>query len=131
MADYIEDGYNRMVTKSDIEAHFKMQLQIINRQGDLGIANFQSVYEDLMPVQQHRLKQICGTDLQKFLEHGSFICIALAYYETEIDNINRRTAEGRLNKKMWNTYAKAYNNLNMNLNRLVKELAEFSNGIPI
>ena len=54
-----------MVTKSDIETHFRMQLKKINRQGDLGIANFQSVYEDLMPVQQQRLKQICGTDFQK------------------------------------------------------------------
>ncbi|MFX0063163.1 MAG: hypothetical protein ACFFC7_13380 [Candidatus Hermodarchaeota archaeon] len=120
-----------MVTKSDIETHFRMQLKKINRQGDLGISNFQSVYEDLMPVQQKRLKQICGTDFQKFLEQGSFICIALAYYETEIANINQRTAEGRPNKKIWNIYAKAYDNLNRILNWLIEELALLSSGIPI
>ncbi|MFX0091822.1 MAG: hypothetical protein ACFFBD_08680 [Candidatus Hodarchaeota archaeon] len=120
-----------MITKSKLEARFKQQLKAVNRQGDLGIANFRAVYENLMPVQQQKLEKLCGENFPKFVDHGTIVCIALSYYENEIHCINQRSSEGKPNKELWNNYAQAYNRLNNHLNRFIVEIAELINGIAI
>ena len=98
--------------------------------GVLGVADFESVFRALLPIQQMRLEELCGDELRTLMGDGSIISIAYAYPEYAIDVIALRSEDG-YDKGSWNTYAKEYSRLNAALNATAGRLAEETDGIAI
>ncbi|UCE12555.1 MAG: hypothetical protein JSV04_10200 [Candidatus Heimdallarchaeota archaeon] len=113
-----------MISKVELVKIIESNCQDLRRNGDTKTTTFTSVYKSLMPSQQHKLEELCGTHFQKFLEDGSIISLALAYSEAEILAIDQ-------GKKKWEIYAEAYNKLNNELKILSEKVAIATQGIPI
>jgi epoxyqueuosine reductase QueG len=113
-----------MVSKTELQRKFRRAAQNLNRKGDVKITKFDLVYENLMPSQQKKLKDVSGPEFKNLLDNGSIISLALAYTENEILAINQE-------KGTWKIYAKAYVKLNYRLQILSKEIADIIQGIPI
>ncbi|MHA2297447.1 MAG: hypothetical protein ACXAEU_05990 [Candidatus Hodarchaeales archaeon] len=120
-----------MKAKQRLLEYYKRSLTSIGRQGEMKITHFSLVYHNLMPVQQNKLRELCGGSFQELLEGGSAISLALAYNENEILVINQRTQENRLDKDLWNKYADAYDRMNHQLNDLAIKIANQVYGLPI
>jgi epoxyqueuosine reductase QueG len=120
-----------MVAKEELTRIFKKYLNRIGRQGDIGIANFKTIYNKLMPVQQIKLNKLCGEKLDHYMDQGSIISILITYYENEINSIAQRNGDGTINRQLWMIYAKAYLKLNRNLDEIAEGIASKINGISI
>jgi epoxyqueuosine reductase QueG len=114
-----------------LKTFFQQKLTDMRRDGVIGVANFQNVYDSLMPQQQVRLNEICREQFHDCLEHGSIICLGMAYPESTIDVIDARLADGTADKASWNLYAREYNALNKALDAAAKEIAQRFSGIVI
>jgi epoxyqueuosine reductase QueG len=115
----------------NVKSFFSEELAKIGYYGVIGVAEFRKVYEDLMPIQKSKLRNICGDKFQSFMKNGSIICIGIAYPEHIIDCINVKLSNGTVDKDAWNIYAKEYNKLNRLLNSISKKIADKFGGIPI
>lgn len=106
-----------------IESFFRGRLAEMDRHGVLGVAEFKTVYEELMPAQKSKLQDICGGQFQRLMGDGSIICVGLAYPEYAIDCIDLRLIDGTVDKDSWNVYAREYHRLNRMLNAVSKDIA--------
>jgi len=114
-----------------VKDFFLQKLAEIGYDGVIGVAEFQRIYDELMPIQKNKLKEICGEQFQDFMKHGSIICIGIAYPEYAINCINLRLENGAIDKDSWNIYAQEYHRINRFLNAICKEIADFFSGISI
>ncbi len=109
---------------------FQNHIDRIGERGVSGIASFHDVFSNVMPVQEERLRLLCGTTLDDFLEHGFIISIGIAYRGEIIDCIN--TADGLdVDYSRWNNYANEYHRLNGLLNIAARAVAKEVRGIVI
>ncbi|MFX0171877.1 MAG: hypothetical protein ACFE9L_08155 [Candidatus Hodarchaeota archaeon] len=113
-----------MVSMAELQIHFKIAAQNLGRKGDIKTTKFAYVYDNLMPSQQKKLKEVSGLHFKSYLEDGSIISLALAYNENEILVINQE-------KEKWKNYAKAYVKLNQQLRILSEKIAVLTQGVPI
>jgi epoxyqueuosine reductase QueG len=132
-----EKGYSFLIQQVCMESaqnferaknFFIRELAEIGYDGVIGTAEFNKVYDGLMPVQRSRLKNICEDHFQGLLKSGSIICIGIAYPEHAIDCIDARLSDGTVDKDAWNMYAREYHKLNWFLNDISKGLADLFNG---
>jgi epoxyqueuosine reductase QueG len=100
-------------------------------EGALGVAEFNKVYDELMPVQRARLEHVCGEHFKDLWKKGSVICIGIAYPERAIDCIDVRSDNGKVDRDAWNVYAREYNKLNRTLNDISKDIADLFGGMFI
>ncbi len=113
-----------MTTRTELEEMFERGTQTFNRKCDLKVTRFSLVFNNVMPSQQEKLKNLCKSELHTFLENGSIISLALAYSEEEISVIDQE-------KKKWEFYANAYKELNQQLGILSEKIADLIQGIPL
>lgn len=102
----------------------------VNLRGVFGATRYRPVFDDLMPVQQERLREIVGDQHEYLMEKGFIVNFAYAYPEGVIDNIGQ-VRDGVFDKEAWNIYARWYETLNNSLNVTSLRLAESINGIPL
>jgi epoxyqueuosine reductase QueG len=114
-----------------VKSFFMEELVRAGCSGVVGVAEFQKVYNDLMPVQRSRLEDICNRQFQSFMKNGSIICMGVAYSEYAIDCIDARLSDGTVDKDAWNIYAREYHKLNNLLNATSRDIAECFGGIVI
>lgn len=114
-----------------IKDFFEQKLAALERDGVIGVAKFQNVYNELMPSQKAKLEQICGERFQDFLEKGSIICIGIAYPEFAIESIDSTLSNGTVDKAAWNIYAREYHTLNRILEAVAQDIANTFGGIVI
>ncbi len=105
-------------------------LQKNNYKGVFGIANFSSVYKDLMPVQRERLEWILNEELEEYERMGSIISLGICYSDGVIEGINV-LEHNALNKELWNRYGDEYDYLNDLLFEIGGKIAYEFNGICI
>jgi epoxyqueuosine reductase QueG len=113
-----------MVSKAELQIYFETAAQTLNRKGDMKTTKFTYVYDNLMPSQQKKLKEVSGLNFENLLEEGSIISLALAYTKNEIFVINQE-------KEKWKRYAEAYVKLNQQLKVLSEKIAVLTQGVPI
>jgi epoxyqueuosine reductase len=97
--------------------------------GVLGVAEFNKVYDELMPIQRARLEHVCGRHFKDLWKNGSIICIGIAYPERAIDCIDAGSGNGTVNKNAWNVYAREYHELNRILNDISKNIVDLVGGM--
>ena len=114
-----------------VRSLFNTELERVGYYGVIGVAVFKNVYQELMPVQQNKLKEICNGHFQSFVNEGSIICLGIAYPEDVIDCIDFKFDDGTIDRNRWNFYAKEYHNINKILNDISKGISERFNGTPI
>ena len=83
---------------------FQDHISRLGERGVFGIANFQDVFSNLMPVQKERIRILCDTSFNDFIENGSIISIGVAYRGEVIDCINT-TNNHDTDFDLWNHYA--------------------------
>jgi len=113
-----------------VKGYFEGKLAKIGYEGIFGVASFQGVYHDLMPIQRSRLEDICGDQFHNLMKNGSIICIGIAYPEHVIDCIGAMSGS-MIDIDTWSIYAREYQNLNRLLNTISKCIADQFGGIPI
>lgn len=121
----------RMKNFERIKNFFMERLSRINYEGVFGVARFNDVYNNLMPVQKEKLKEICGREFSEYMRDGSIICIGIAYPEYAINSIDVRLEDGRIDKDAWNVYAREYKKINSLLDDFSREIADAFGGIPV
>ena len=114
----------------EITSFFHQQLNSIDEKGDIGFSRFTTVYEELMPIQQEKLRDFTGTQFEKLLDDGSIVSIGIAYRDPVMDYINSED-DGDVDYPLWNEYALEYNRLNQLLNQMSKDIAVQFDGIPL
>jgi epoxyqueuosine reductase QueG len=114
-----------------VKSFFDEELAEIDYDGVIGVADFGKVYDELMPVQRDKLKDICGKKFRNLTENGSVICIGIAYPEYAIDCIGARLHDGTLDKDTWNVYAREYHEINKFLNAISGSITNFFGGTSI
>ncbi len=120
-----KSGYEKIILDIFEEESTKYDLK-----GLIGVAKFDSVYMELLPIQQKRLEKFCGDRFRELLEGGSFLSIAYAYSRHVIDTIAIRKGDN-YDKKAWNIFAHEYPRLNDSLNATTKKITEAIDGIAI
>ena len=110
--------------------YFWKLLEEENEQGDVSVASFSAVYDELMEVQKEKLRQITDENFSSLYESGSIISIGIAYKDPVIDYINDKQY-GNSDYKLWNEYAKEYDRINQVLNRISASIARRFKGIPL
>jgi epoxyqueuosine reductase QueG len=126
-----EVSMERTQNSQRLNSLFSGELAKRGYDGVLGVAEFNKVYDELMPVQRARLEDVCGEHFKDLCKHGSMICIGIAYPERAIDCIDVRSDNGTVDKDAWNVYAREYNKLNRTLNDISKNIADLFSGIFI
>lgn len=119
-----------MKRTQEIRTFFNKSLRSYGEEGDIGFTSFKSVFDDLMPVQQQRLRTIVGSQLDMLLNEGSMISIGIAYRDPIMDCIDSKIDE-QPDYELWNKYAQEYDRLNQLLNQTSKDIADKFNGIPL
>ena len=99
--------------------------------GTIGVAEFKRVYDELMPIQRIKLKDICGEQFKRLIKDGYIICIGVAHSEHAINCIDAKLDDGSVNKDSWNVYAREYHEINRFLDVTSGEIADLFGGIPI
>ncbi|MFW9908330.1 MAG: hypothetical protein ACFFEF_07125 [Candidatus Thorarchaeota archaeon] len=105
-------------------------LENVGEKGDIGVASFQEVFTELMPIQREKLKAISGKSFDSLFERGSFVSMAIAYKDPFIDHIDVSNESG-IDYQRWNEYAREYHRINGLLNELSREMAKRFDGIPL
>jgi epoxyqueuosine reductase QueG len=124
------DGLKSKERTEKLRYDFNDQLKEFGRRGLFGAARFSEVLNALIPVQQEKLRSICGHHFDELFSIGSVVSIAVAYDEDVIRTINEKSSQGvDINK--WNVYASEYDNINSILNEISKKLADKIDGIAI
>ncbi|MBD3255168.1 MAG: hypothetical protein GF383_08740 [Candidatus Lokiarchaeota archaeon] len=114
----------------EINHYFVEYLKQVNYTGLFGVAPFSSVYINLMPIQQNRLKKLLKSNLNNYMELGSIISLAIAYRSETIKNINSNR-DGLVKKERWNLYSDKYEHLNNMLKEIGHKIAVKFKGIAI
>jgi epoxyqueuosine reductase QueG len=110
--------------------YFNKELGKMNYEGLIGVAAFNYIYNDLMPVQRDRLMDLTGGRVRALLEGGSVVCIGIAYPQYAIDSINV-LVDGVVDKGRWNIYAREYQEINERLDALAESIANRCEGRAI
>lgn len=119
-----------MYRNNEIIESFSDLLTRYEESGDIGFCSFQAVYNDLLPVQQEKLRSIVGARFDQLYDSGSIISIAVAYQNPIIDFIDKK--EGSMpDYKLWNDYALEYHRINQILNQIAQSIAKSYDGIPL
>ena len=126
----MKDSDATMKRTQEIKAFFNRLLMSRGEEGDIGFTSFRSVFDELMPVQQQRLRTIVGSKLDMLLNEGSMISIGVAYRDPIMDCIDSKIDE-QPDYRLWNKYAQEYHRLNQLLNQVSKDIAEKFNGISL
>lgn len=113
-----------------MKQQFESLLKSSRDKGVLGVAEFASVYNALLPSQQNWLKRKAGNDFNKYLTSGYFIIIGIVYPDAVIDEINVLTTSG-IDFERWNCYAAEYRRINAVLNGVAQIIADETNGLAI
>jgi len=113
-----------------VQETFENEAARHNLKGAVGVADFRSVFQTLLPVQQNKLEDFCGRGLPGLLKGGSVISFAYAPPEYAIEAIALRGDDG-YDKRSWNIYAREYHRLNRALDATAERLAEEADGIAI
>lgn len=129
-SDEMDLQYEAELNTRALVKHFRKILEDEDEQGDLGVAGFHVVYDELMEVQKERLRRITGDNFSSLYESGSIISIGVAYKDPTIDHIDDKQ-HGIPNYKLWNQYAKEYDRINQVLNRMAASIAQRFEGIPL
>lgn len=79
------------MSRKIVENEFRDHLTILKRRGDMKITLFKPIYQGLMPVQQQKMKDLCGENLSHLLDHGRIVIFGLVYTPEEIDVIDQMT----------------------------------------
>lgn len=114
----------------EITEFFQQVLKSSGEEGDLGFTSFKTVVDELMPIQQEKLKSITGKQFESLLDNGSMVCIGITYRDPVMEYINSEEG-GEIDYQLWNEYALEYNRLNQILNQMSKEIADRFDGIPL
>jgi epoxyqueuosine reductase QueG len=109
---------------------FNQLLKSAGEQGDIGFTRFDTVFDELMPIQKEKLKAIVGKQFDKLMHEGSMISIGVTYRDPVMDYIDNKD-EGIVDYQLWNKYALEYHRLNQILNQMSKEIASRFDGIPL
>ncbi|UCH05289.1 MAG: hypothetical protein JSW05_03770, partial [Candidatus Thorarchaeota archaeon] len=113
-----------------IRRFFAELLDASSAQGLIGVASFEAVCEELMPLQQAKLKNLVGEKYEELFHSGSILSIAVAYRGHVIDSINV-SRDNRIDYKRWNEYADQYHKLNDFLNANAQAMAARFGGVAI
>ena len=113
---------------AQIQQHFFNYLEKVKYKGIFGIAKFSSVYNDLMPVQQNKIKITLKERLKEFLITGSIISLGIFYPAEIIDCINVQK-NGIIDKERWDVYSDEYQHINEMLIEVSNKIAQKYNGI--
>jgi epoxyqueuosine reductase QueG len=98
--------------------------------GDIGVASFRAVYDELMDVQRAKICEVVGSEFDVLHDSGSIVSICVAYHDPIIDHIDVKQ-DRNPDYALWNKYAQEYDRLNGLLNRLAKRIAARLHGIPL
>jgi len=123
----MQDGKEKT---EEITRYFHLLLDSIGEEGDIGFTRFCTVFEELMPIQQEKLREITGSQFNVLLDEGSMISIGIAYRDPIMDCIDSIDS-GAVDYQLWNKYAHEYDRLNQILNQMSKDIAERFDGIPL
>jgi epoxyqueuosine reductase QueG len=115
---------------AELTGFFRDLLSSNDEGGDIGVASFREVFDNLLPVQQCKLQELAGERFQGFYDSGSIVSIAVSYKDPIIDYINSRKGE-EPDYKIWNNYALEYDRINQVLNKMSRSIAERYSGIPL
>ncbi|MFX1275934.1 MAG: hypothetical protein ACFFAT_12885 [Promethearchaeota archaeon] len=118
------------VNTAKVRNYFYDYLNKIKYKGIFGVASFSVVYNNLMPIQQIKLKEILEANFNDFVKTGSIISLGIFYYPQIIDCINVKK-NGDIDKKLWNHYSDEYKHLNELLKVIANKIAELFNGMAI
>ena len=124
---------NQKVTakrSEEITEFFRQLLKSSGEEGDLGFTSFKTVFDELMSVQQEKLKSITGKLFESLLDNGSMVSIGITYRDPVMEYIDSEE-RGEIDYQLWNEYALEYNRLNQILNQMSKEIAGRFDGIPL
>lgn len=113
-----------------ITEYFQHLLGKSGEMGDIGFTSFRTVFDELMRIQQNKLKSIVVNQIETLIKNGSLICIAVSYRNHIINCIDSETADG-VDYRLWNKYASEYDRLNQTLNQMAKDIAARFSGIPL
>jgi len=86
-----------------IREYFFHLLKSAEEEGDIGFTSFKTVFNELMPVQQEKLKAIADTQFESLLREGSLVSIGIAYHDPIIDYIDSALMR-KTDYKLWNKY---------------------------
>ncbi len=114
----------------EITSFFLQLLKSFNEEGDIGFSRFSGVFEELMPIQQEKLRDITGAQFEKLIDEGSMISIGIVYRNPVMEYIDSED-EGVIDYHLWNEYALEYNRLNQILNQMSRDIANRFDGIPL
>ena len=113
-----------------ITKYFHQLLDSIGEEGDIGFTKFSTVFDELMPLQQEKLREITGLQFNTLIDEGSMISIGVSYRDPIIDCIDSAD-KGGVDYELWNKYAREYDRLNQILNQMSRDIAERFDGIPL
>ena len=119
-----------MSSSGEIKNFFFQRLRDIGEEGDIGFTSFRIVYEELMPIQQAKLRGLVGDRLELLMDEGSMVCLGVAFRDPVMEFIDSRTDAG-VDYGLWNRYALEYHRLNQVLNELASDIASKFDGIPL
>ncbi len=114
----------------EIKRYFHQLLKTYREEGDLGFARFKTVFDELMPIQQEKLRTITESQFDSLLDDGSMISIGVTYRDPVLGYIHSKNAE-EIDYQLWNEYAMEYHRLNQILNQMSKDIAVRFDGIPL
>lgn len=121
-------GNEKTKNTEQIQQYFFDYLKKVKYKGTFGIAEFSSVYNELMPVQQDKLKVSLKGQLKDFMNTGSIISLGIFYPGEFIDCINVQK-NGVIDKERWDVYSDEYQHLNDMLKEVSSGIAQNFNGI--
>lgn len=113
-----------------ITEYFESKVKRFGYAGVLGVASFNRVYRELMPIQRTRLEVTCAEQFRFLMDRGSIICIGVAYPEHVIDCIGAESA-GLPDKETWSVYAREYRELNRVLDMISEKIANRFGGVVV
>jgi epoxyqueuosine reductase QueG len=125
-----EDKSEKRHNIDEVHHFFIEQLESSSSHGILGVASFDKVYNELMPVQQKKLKDLIGQGFEDLIDSGSILSIAVTYPGSIVNCISI-SQDGRVDYESWNKYADEYHRLNELLNTTAQAVADRFEGTAI
>ncbi|MFX1481619.1 MAG: hypothetical protein ACFFCP_00370 [Promethearchaeota archaeon] len=113
-----------------VRRYFQELLRDEDEHGDLAVASFKTVYDELMDVQKEKLHKVVGDKFDSLYDSGSIISIAVSYKDPIIDYIDKKDNR-QTDFALWNEYAKEYDRINQVLNRMAGSIALQFSGIAL
>ncbi|MFX1560765.1 MAG: hypothetical protein ACFFBL_09270 [Promethearchaeota archaeon] len=123
----VHGGANR---SEEIKNYFHQLLKSSGEEGDIGFTRFKTVFDELMPIQKEKLREITASQFDMLMDEGSMISIGITYRDPIIDCIDS-VKSGEIDYQLWNEYALEYDRLNQLLNRMSKDIADKFGGIAM